>query len=43
LFKNRIVFGKEGEALAADFLKEKDYKILRLNYKTKLGKINIIA
>lgn len=32
-----------GEALAAEFLKRKKYKILAQNYKTKLGEIDIIA
>ena len=41
--KDRIAFGKEGEKLEADFLKNQGYKILRLNYKTKLGEIDIIA
>ena len=41
--KDKIAFGKEGEKLAADFLKRQGYKILRLNYKTKLGEIDIIA
>ena len=41
--KDRTAFGKEGEKLAADFLKGQGYKIVRLNYKTKLGEIDIIA
>ena len=41
--KDRIAFGKEGEAQAAEFLKGQGYKIARLNYKTKLGEIDIIA
>ncbi len=41
--KERIGLGHKGEALAADFLKQNGYRILRLNYKTKLGEIDIIA
>ena len=41
--KHITAFGKEGEAQAADFLKGKGYKIVRVNYKTKLGEIDIIA
>ncbi len=35
--------GREGEKLAADFLKKKGYKILRKNYTCNLGEIDIIA
>lgn len=41
--KERIAFGKEGESMAANFLKGLGYKIVCLNYKTKLGEIDIIA
>jgi len=43
LSKERIAFGKEGESMAANFLKGLGYKIVCLNYKTKLGEIDIIA
>ena len=43
MIKDRAAFGKEGEKLASDFLKRQGYKILHLNYKTKLGEIDIIA
>jgi len=35
--------GKRGEAQAADFLRKKGYKILALNYRSKLGEIDCIA
>ena len=35
--------GEEGERLAVEFLKEKGYKIIRQNYKTPIGEIDIIA
>ena len=38
-----LEFGKVVEKEAAEFLKTKGYKILKSNYKTKLGEIDIIA
>ena len=35
--------GRAGEVRAADFLKKKGYKILKKNYKTHLGEIDLIA
>lgn len=35
--------GKRGETQAADFLRKNGYKILALNYKSKLGEIDCIA
>ena len=35
--------GKDSEALATKFLKSKKYKIIKNNFKTKLGEIDIIA
>ena len=36
-------YGKVGEAIATDFLKQKGYKIIANNYKNKIGEIDIIA
>jgi putative endonuclease len=35
--------GYDGEQLAAEFLKNKGYRILARNYKTRIGEIDIIA
>ncbi|MBQ9735047.1 MAG: YraN family protein [Clostridia bacterium] len=35
--------GRAGELKAAEFLKKKGFKILKTNYKTALGEIDIIA
>jgi len=35
--------GRAGEVKAAEFIKSKGYKILKTNYKTALGEIDIIA
>ncbi|MBN2830938.1 MAG: YraN family protein [Candidatus Omnitrophica bacterium] len=40
---DKIILGSRGENLALDFLKSSGYKIICLNYKTKLGEIDIIA
>jgi len=36
-------FGRESEALAVNRLKKEGYKILEVNYRTRLGEIDIIA
>lgn len=36
-------FGKWGEAKAADYLKDKGYIILEMNYRTPYGEIDLIA
>ena len=41
--KDRLDFGKAGEALAVNFLKKQGYKILEQNYKNKFGEVDIIA
>ncbi|MFH1458479.1 MAG: YraN family protein [Candidatus Omnitrophota bacterium] len=41
--KKNLFLGQKGEELAVQFLKEKGYKILRRNFKTKLGEIDIVA
>lgn len=41
--RQNLILGKSGEEAAAGFLKEQGYKILKKNYKTKLGEIDIIA
>ena len=35
--------GEEGERLAVEFLKENGYRIIRRNFKTSIGEIDIIA
>ena len=37
------LLGRAGEKLAVDFLKKKGFKILKTNYKTVVGEIDIIA
>ena len=37
------IYGKKSEIIAADFLKQKGYKIIELNHKNKVGEIDIIA
>ena len=36
-------FGKQAESAAVEFLKGRGYKIIKCNYKTKFGEIDIIA
>ena len=37
------IYGKRSEIIASQFLKEKGYKIIAVNYKNKIGEIDIIA
>lgn len=41
--KDRLDFGKRGEKAAASFLKKKGYRILKKNFRTALGEIDLIA
>ena len=38
-----ITTGKKGEAIAYDYLKKKGYNIVEINYKNKIGEIDIIC
>ncbi len=41
--RDRIAFGKTGEALAVDFLKQNGYILVCQNYRTRFAEIDIIA
>lgn len=41
--KERLDFGKKGEKAAASFLKKQGYRILKKNFSTAIGEIDIIA
>jgi len=41
--ENNLSLGKKGEDIALDFLKKNGYGIIKRNYRTKLGEIDIIA
>lgn len=37
------IYGKKSEIIASNYLKKRGYKILKTNYKNKIGEIDIIA
>jgi len=39
----RLDFGKKGEKAAEKYLKKQGYRILKKNYRTKVGEIDLIA
>ena len=41
--KENLYLGRQGEEEAVDFLRKKGYKIIKRNYKSRLGEIDIIA
>ena len=41
--KNKVEVGKRGENFAAEFLKEKGYEILEMNFRIAGGEIDIVA
>ncbi len=41
--REKIRFGKTGESLAVDFLKQKGYALVCQNYRTRFAEIDIIA
>ncbi|MGI6705426.1 MAG: YraN family protein [Clostridia bacterium] len=40
---NRKAFGKRGEEAAKKYLEAKGYTVLEMNYRTRLGEIDLIA
>jgi len=43
MFNFKQKFGKQGEELAVKHLKKQGYEIICMNYRTRLGEIDIIA
>ena len=41
--KDTQLLGRFGEAAAAEYLRRKGYEILGLNYRTRMGEVDIIA
>jgi len=39
----RLQFGEKGEKAAESYLKKQGYRILKKNYRTKIGEIDLIA
>lgn len=40
---NNVELGNEGEEIASDYLKKNNHKILKRNFRCKLGEIDIIS
>ena len=40
---DKRLLGRFGEAAAAEYLRKKGYRLLGLNYRTRLGEIDVIA
>ena len=38
-----MLLGRYGEALAAEYLRKKGCRILAMNYRTRLGELDVIA
>jgi len=38
-----MLLGRYGEAAAAEYLRQKGYKLLSLNYRTRLGELDVVA
>lgn len=41
--RRKIITGRAGEAMAADFLKQQGYRILEMNYRCSIGEIDMVA
>mgnify|MGYP001769567243 FL=1 len=41
--KTKIITGKEGEKIAAAFLKKNGYRVMETNFRCPLGEIDMIA
>ncbi|HOG11784.1 MAG: YraN family protein [Smithellaceae bacterium] len=41
--RRKIITGRAGEAMAADFLKRRGYRILEMNYRCSIGEIDMVA
>ena len=41
--RRKIITGRAGEAMAADFLKRQGYRILESNYRCPIGEIDMVA
>lgn len=43
MLNSRQRLGQSGEKLAANYLKKQGYKLIEINYRSKLGEIDIVA